>query len=527
MSNEDEIRRQRARQRVQARQERGRSSARDKRSTSAFSDRARENASDAPNAPRTPRQMHEQRQARERSARRGATNTGRRMSNENSFRLVSSRAEEAPAQRRTSSARSNAERESRATYGDRQRMRAARPQREQATRQRGADGKGQPMRSPEGESRTSQRRANRTPQRRRPDREQGSAQRDALPVRILGAILGFLGTVANAVAAFVTGLLNRFGLVKLVVGVVVIIVAIVALSSIPRGCIASNTATTSMTITASSSDSSSASSQTVEQTGKPDDGAQVDEAALLNLMGSDDATPFIEAAQSDADVHWIASHYDQYEVDGYAVEAKLFKLATNEPAARHFVLYWPDKYPQSTGEPLTSDETVISASTGQSVPRFYQWDERWGYTEYSSTTFAVTGCCPTALSMVYTGLTGNTDKSPYDMGVLAVNDGYATTYDGTDASFLPGEAARLGLSCTEVGVSSSELRSALQQGKVAIINVGPGDFTTNGHYIVAVGLDENGDLVINDPYSEVRSNKTWDIDTVISQTKVIYAYSAS
>ena len=346
---------------------------------------------------------------------------------------------------------------------------------------------------------------------------------------VLAAIVGVLAAIGRGIAAAVRFVLDKFGLIKTVIGIVVLVIVIVLVSGLVRGCTASQNATTTMTIQAQSSASESSSeasgAESQEQASKPDDGAQVDEDALANLMGADEAAPLIEAAKTNDNVRWIAAHYDQYDEDGLAVEAKLLKLAAADPAAVNYVLFWPDKYPQESGEPLTDSETMVTASTGQSVPRYYQWDTRWGYTVYSSTAFALTGCCPTSLSMVYAGLTGKRDLSPYDLGVIAEQDGYATTYDGTDASFLPGEASRLGLSCTEVGVSSSSLRSALNSGMVCIINVGPGDFTTNGHYIVAVGLDEAGDLIINDPYSDVRSNKTWDIDTVISQTKVIYGYS--
>ena len=34
------------------------------------------------------------------------------------------------------------------------------------------------------------------------------------------------------------------------------------------------------------------------------------------------------------------------------------------------------------------------------IPLFLQWDERWGYRSYGGDFLAVTGCGPTALSMV-------------------------------------------------------------------------------------------------------------------------------
>ena len=54
--------------------------------------------------------------------------------------------------------------------------------------------------------------------------------------------------------------------------------------------------------------------------------------------------------------------------------------------------------------------------------------------------------------------------------------------------------------------------------------VGPGDFTDNGHFFVVTGIDGDGNLRINDPYSAERSNRAWDVDTVLGQTKALWAY---
>ncbi len=241
--------------------------------------------------------------------------------------------------------------------------------------------------------------------------------------------------------------------------------------------------------------------------------------ALPEGLDADVAARLTEAAAGNEDIAWIASHASDYAVDGEMVQYKLLKLAADEPEAVGFVRGFPEAYPSDAGEPC--GESV----EGATVPHFYQWDTRWGYTVYSSTTFALTGCCPTSLSMVYAGLTGKTDITPYDMGVRAQNGGYMTQYDGTDGSFLVAEASSLGLVCTEIGVGADALKAELSRGNVVICNVGPGDFTTGGHYIVIAGLADDGTLVVNDPYSAERSAKTWDVDQVIGQTKALYSYA--
>ena len=235
-------------------------------------------------------------------------------------------------------------------------------------------------------------------------------------------------------------------------------------------------------------------------------------------LEEDYANALMLAAQTNEDAAWIVSHINEYAVDGSVVQYKLLKLAAVEPEARSFVRNWPESYPSDQGEEC---DTTWEGR----IPHLYQWDKRWGYTLYCNTTFALTGCCPTSMAMVYQGLTGDYTRSPYDMGVLANERGYMDPSNGTDNAFLTNCAGELGLSCWQLSVSSEALTSALALGNVLICNVGPGDFTTGGHFIVLTGLDDAGDVIVNDPYSAQRSAISWSADTIVSQTKALYAFS--
>ena len=40
----------------------------------------------------------------------------------------------------------------------------------------------------------------------------------------------------------------------------------------------------------------------------------------------------------------------------------------------------------------------------------------------------------------------------------------------------------------------------LEEGYACAIYMGPGDFTSGGHYVLATGVNEDGTIKINDPY---------------------------
>ena len=275
--------------------------------------------------------------------------------------------------------------------------------------------------------------------------------------------------------------------------------------------------------TASGSDASSGSSgASGSSSGSGSSGSDIDRAALVKVVDEEVADKLINRAVTSEDAKWIAQNPDKYAMDGDAVQQKLLKLAADEPAAQAYVRAFPEKYPMKTPQ----NGQVKTVLTGKNIPRLYQWDSLWGYTTYSGTAFGLTGCCPTCLSMVYQGLTGNTDMSPYDMAELAERDGYAAETEGTYSAFLVDEGRALGLNVSELDITEKALKNALQSGEVVIVNFAPGLFTQYGHYVVISGMNQEGSLIMNDPYSEERSNQTWDIQTIVEEAQGLYSYSA-
>ncbi len=202
------------------------------------------------------------------------------------------------------------------------------------------------------------------------------------------------------------------------------------------------------------------------------------------------------------------------------VPEELVEFMEEYPEAREFVtdyLYQPDP-------PLSKD---ISGEVQKGVfPHFLQWDERWGYEDYGGSFFAVAGCGPTAMSVVYSGLTGKSDMNPYKMSQWAEEQGYYIVGEGTSWEMMWSGANKLGLYWWEVDFDETSIRAALDSGCPIIAAMSPGgDFTTFGHFIVMTDIDAEGNITIRDSNSIERSERTWTWDELMWQTAAMWAYN--
>lgn len=161
----------------------------------------------------------------------------------------------------------------------------------------------------------------------------------------------------------------------------------------------------------------------------------------------------------------------------------------------------------------------------EGIPLFQQWDKRWGYVTYGNNIVAINGCGPTCMSMVYTGLTGNSDYTPAEMADFCIENDYFSQESGTSWSLMLNGARKLQLDSQRLEISKKSFRSKLKKGEPVIASMEPGDFTTTGHFIVLTGLTEEGKVSVNDPNSIANSQKEWDLDTIIQQTKAAWSYS--
>lgn len=159
----------------------------------------------------------------------------------------------------------------------------------------------------------------------------------------------------------------------------------------------------------------------------------------------------------------------------------------------------------------------------EDYPLLLQWDIRWGYMPYGSNgTVGSSGCGPTCLSMAVFYLTGNRECTPDVIAQYSLDEEYYIDGVGTAWALLDNYPTKFGLTVTHPSLSDENLKAQLDKGNILICSVRPGDFTSEGHFIVIYGYDENG-YKINDPKCVYRSRLSWTYDQIQDDIKRIWS----
>lgn len=176
---------------------------------------------------------------------------------------------------------------------------------------------------------------------------------------------------------------------------------------------------------------------------------------------------------------------------------------------------------------LTSDGSTDGHFTDEEQPEDFplllQWDIRWGYMPYGTNgTVGSSGCGPTCLSMAVFYLTGNRECTPDVITQYSLDEGHYIEGVGTAWALLDNYPTEFGLTVTHPALSDENLKAHLDQGNILICSVRPGDFTSEGHFIVIYGYDENG-YKINDPKCIYRSRLSWSYEQIQDDIKRIWS----
>ena len=193
----------------------------------------------------------------------------------------------------------------------------------------------------------------------------------------------------------------------------------------------------------------------------------------------------------------------------------IIALLDRNPETANFVLEYPLKKDADIQVDLSCYQNT------EEVPLFLQWDQQWGYMEYGSDVAGLTGCGPVCLSMVAWYLTEDDAFSPDKIIRFALDNGYYSPGNGSSWTLISEGGVKLGFDVTEIPLVESRIIKNLEVGNPIICAMGPGDFTTSGHYVVLVGYDD-GMIRINDPNSIVNSQKLWSYEQIESQIRNLW-----
>lgn len=195
---------------------------------------------------------------------------------------------------------------------------------------------------------------------------------------------------------------------------------------------------------------------------------------------------------------------------------KLIDLLERNPETAEYVLHYPLK------KDLNFEIDLQGHINNDRVPLLFQWDERWGYTKYGNDMMGLTGCGPTCLSMVCLYLLDDPKYSPRYIADFAIENGYCVPGNGSSWTLISKGGVTLGLDVTELPLDKNRIIRNLQVGNPIICVMGPGDFTSSGHFIVMTGY-VNGKISVNDPNSPNRSEKLWDYEAIKDQIRNLWA----
>ena len=177
-------------------------------------------------------------------------------------------------------------------------------------------------------------------------------------------------------------------------------------------------------------------------------------------------------------------------------------------------------YPLEVNEPHPIDMSEFRNPS--SVPLFIQWDKRWGYLQYGDDVAGLTACGPMCLAMAGYYITEDEYTfRPDHVMEFAERYGYYEPGAGSTWTLISEGARRLGLDVTEIPLDEDRIIRNLQVDNPIVCVVGPGVFTTTGHFIVLTGY-EGGKYRVNDPNSVANSQKLWTFDEFSDQIQALW-----
>ncbi len=156
-------------------------------------------------------------------------------------------------------------------------------------------------------------------------------------------------------------------------------------------------------------------------------------------------------------------------------------------------------------------------------PLYIQWEDAYGYYPYNENRIGPGGCGVTAFAILMSGLTGDYSLDPPVMAEYSMEHGYCTPGQGTHTAIMTEGPKPFGFVGVPLEKTAEAMKEALDAGKPVVINVGPGDFTFGGHYMVVDGYTDEGFMIL-DPNSYEKTDIPWPFEVLGPQIKELWTY---
>lgn len=175
------------------------------------------------------------------------------------------------------------------------------------------------------------------------------------------------------------------------------------------------------------------------------------------------------------------------------------------------------------------DITYVSSSFGNVV----YWNQGDFYKEYYSTdplnrnqfggaTIKSHGCGPTSVAIIASSMLGREITPIETTSKVCLNGGCTSggSYNKVLADTLRKD---YGLNVTTTTNDQLVINALSTNNALVIAHMGPGTFTTGGHYIVLTGVSADGKVSVADPGSRKRTQQKWfSFNTIIEEKKAQY-----
>jgi hypothetical protein len=137
---------------------------------------------------------------------------------------------------------------------------------------------------------------------------------------------------------------------------------------------------------------------------------------------------------------------------------------------------------------------------------------------------STSGCGVVCIAMAAAVLTDSAE-TPHTLFQWAYDNGLYFG-DGLGHEAMSQLAARCGLRGQWLENRAEPVLEALSAGRPVVAHMGRGTFTQNGHYILLYGIDPDGLIRVNDPYSAQRSETAYPVEEILKEVKTVDAFMA-